>query len=137
MALAQGLTTSFKEGMLQGIHNLATDTLNIALYTSDASLNAATTVYTTAGEVSGGSYVAGGIALTGATITADNGVVCVDFADALWDPAGFTARGALIYNVSKSNASIAVLDFGMDRVGPTTFTVKFPAASSTTALMRF
>jgi hypothetical protein len=137
MSLSQGLTTSFKQEMLQGVHNLLTDTIKIALYTYDATLDATTTAYTTTGEVSAGSYVAGGVTLTGATIASDNGVVYVSFDNAVWDPAGFAARGALIYNSSKSNASVAVLDFGMDRNGPLTFTVVFPTATSTTALLRF
>ncbi len=137
MAISQGLTTSFKREMLQGIHNLTTDILNIALYSDAAQLDATTTTYTTAGEISGGSYVAGGIALSGASITADEGVVCVDFADATWNPAGFTARGALIYNTSKTNASVAVIDFGMGRIGSNTFTVAFPMPTATTAILRF
>lgn len=137
MAISQGLTTSFKQGMLQGVHNLLADTLKIALYTDDASLSAATTAYTTTGEISGGGYVAGGITLTGAVIVADGGVVGVDFANAIWPTAGFTARGALIYNATRSNASVAVLDFGADKIGRNTFTVAFPAPTASTALLRF
>jgi hypothetical protein len=81
--------------------------------------------------------MAGGVALTGAAIASDNGVVYVTFDNAVWDPAGFAARGALIYNMSKGGKSVAVLDFGMDKNGATTFTVVFPVASATTALLRF
>ncbi len=137
MTIYQGLTTSFKQEMLQGVHNLSTDTLNIALYTSDATLDATTTTYTPTGEVSAGSYMAGGTTLSGAAIASDNGVVYVTFDSAMWDPAGFVASGALIYNVSKGGKSIAVLDFGMDKIGAATFTVLFPVASATTALLRF
>jgi hypothetical protein len=137
MTIYQGLTTSFKQEMLQGVHDLSTDTIKIALYTSDATLDAATTIYTTTGEVSAGAYMAGGVTLTGATIASGSGVVYVTFNNAVWDPAGFVARGALIYNMSKGGKSVAVLDFGMDKIGATTFTVVFPVASATTALLRF
>ena len=138
MAIVQGLTTSFKTQMLQAGQNLATDTLKIALYTGFATLGPTTTAYTTSNEVVGTGYTAGGIPLTGVGIssTAD-GVVYVTFDNAVWSSASFTARCALIYNTTRSNASVAVLDFGSDKTCSTTFTVVMPLNSATTALIRF
>ncbi len=137
--IQQTLTTSFKTEMLQAGQNLATDTLYIALYTAFATIGPATTAYTAANEVVGTGYTAGGIQLTGVTISSTvDGVVYVDFANAVWPAATFTARGALIYNVTQSNKSVAVLDFGSDKVcGNTTFTVTMPSNTATTALFRF
>ena len=122
--------------------NLLTDTLKIALYTGNATLGPMTTVYTTDGEASGSGYTAGGITLTGATIntatetTTTPAVVYVNFNNAVFS-AAVTARGALIYNSSKSNKAIATIDFGADKTSATTFTVTMPANTSTTALLRF
>ena len=137
MAIQQGLTTSFKQQMIQAGQNLATDTLKIALYTAFSSIGANTTVYTTSNEITGTGYTAGGIALTGVTIgTSTDGVVFVDFANAVWPSSQLTARGALIYNVTRSNASVAVLDFGSDKT-MTNFTITMPVNTATTALIRF
>ena len=137
MAIQQGLTTSFKQQMLQAGQNLATDTLYIALYTAFSSIGPNTTVYTTDNEITGTGYTAGGIQLTGVTIsTSTDGVVYVDFANAVWPNSQLTARGALIYNVSRSNASVAVLDFGADKT-MTNFTITMPANTSSAALIRF
>jgi hypothetical protein len=136
MAFVQTLTTSFKQDMLTGVQNLATDTLKIALYTANASLNENTTAYSTSNEVVGTGYVAGGNTLTGVTILTSGSTVYVDFANSSWIPAMFTARGALIYNTSKSNKAIAVLDFGADKTATTTFTVQMPANTATSALIR-
>lgn len=137
MSFDQTLTTSFKQDCLLGVQNLAVDTLKIALYTAEADLNAATTAYTTANEITGTGYVAGGVTLTGVTVSVSGTTAYVDFADAVWNPANFTARGALIYNASKSNKSIAVLDFGSDKTATTSFTVQMPANTATSALIRF
>lgn len=139
MAIQQGLTTSFKQQMLQGQQALLTDTLKIALYTGFATLGPTTTAYSTTNEVVGGGYTAGGIVLTGVTLAADaNGTVYVDFSSPSWPAASFTARGALIYNASQSNSSVAVLDFGSDKTcSNQTFTVTMPANTATTALIRF
>jgi hypothetical protein len=139
MALQQGLTTSFKQQMLQGAQNLASNTLKIALYTANADLGPNTTAYTTSNEVTGTGYVAGGETLTGVSISASSeGVVYVNFDSPAWASASFTARGALIYNVTQSNASVAVLDFGADKTcSNQTFTVTMPANTATTALIRF
>ena len=140
MAIQQGLTNSFKQEMLQAGQNLATDTLKMALYTGFADLGPTTTAYTTTNEVVGTGYSAGGNAVTGATISVDTqtNTVYVDFDNVSWTGANFTARGALIYNVTQSNASVAVLDFGSDKIFTSTNnTVTMPVNSSTTALIRF
>jgi hypothetical protein len=136
MAFDQTLTTSFKQDILLGVHDLDTDTLKMALYLATADLGAATTVYTTAGETSGTGYTAGGNTLTGVTVLTADTTAYVDFADPTWNPANFTARGALIYNASKGNKAIAVLDFGSDKTATTTFTVQMPANTATSALIR-
>ena len=137
MAIQQGLTTSFKQQMIQAGQNLATDTLYIALYTAFSTIGPNTTEYTTSNEITGTGYTAGGIELTGVTIgTSTDGVVFVDFANATWPNSQLTARGALIYNVTRSNASVAVLDIGSDKT-MTNFTITMPVNSATTALIRF
>jgi len=138
MAIQQTLTTSFKQQILQAQQNIATDTLKIALYTGLATLGPDTTAYAATYEVVGTGYTVGGNTLTGVTIsTSTNGVVYVDFADAVWNPAAFTTRGALIYNASQANKSVAVLDFGSDKTCQNTFTVQMPENTSTSALLRF
>ena len=133
----QTQTLSFKAELLQGVHNLLTDTLKLALYKSTADLSETTTVYSSTNETSGTGYSAGGIVLTGVTINTSNSVVYVNFNNAVWTPAAFTAAGGLIYNASKSNKSIAVLSFGADKTATNTFTVQMPANTSTSALLRF
>ena len=140
MALQQTLTTSFKQQMLVAGQNLSADALYMALYTGFATLGPDTTAYDAldANEVVGTGYVAGGNLITGVTIgTSTNGVVYVNFDNVVWNPASFTARGALIYNTTRSNASVAVLDFGTDKTSSTTFTVTMPVNSASTALLRF
>jgi hypothetical protein len=138
--IQQGLTNSFKQEMLQAGQDLATDTLKMALYTAFSDIGPLTTVYTTTNEVTGTGYTAGGVAVTGATISTDvqTGTVYVDFADVAWPGANFTARGALIYNATQSNKSVAVLDFGSDKTfSSVSNTVTMPVNSATTALIRF
>lgn len=139
MAIQQTLTTSFKQQMLQAQQNLATDTLKIALYTASAGIGPDTTVYAVSNEVVGTGYTAGGKNLTGMTITANtNGTVYVNFDNAVWPASSFTARGALLYNSTQGNKSIAVLDFGADKTcANQTFTVTMPANNVSTALLRF
>ena len=138
----QSITNSFREEMLKGVHDLLTDTLKIALYTGSANLYPTTTVYSATDEVVASGYTAGGVTLTGVTIqvsAANNvypSVVFVDFADVTVN-AAFTARGALIYNASKANRSIAVIDFGSDKTSTTTFTIQMPPNTSSAALLRF
>lgn len=137
MAITQCMTTSFKVDILKGDQDLLVDTLKIALYTSAASLDATTTAYTTSGEVSGAGYTAGGNVLTGTTVSSSGTTAFVSFTNSSWGSATFTARGALIYNSSQSNKSIAVLDFGTDQaVSSGTFTIQFPTANATSAIIR-
>jgi hypothetical protein len=136
MAMYQGQTTSFKQELYEGVHDFLTDTFNIALYTNSASLSADTTVYTTTGEVVGTGYSAGGEVLTGVTVASADGVAYVNFSSVTWNPASFTCRGALIYNASQGNKSVAVLDFGADKTATISFTVQMPTTGATTALIR-
>ena len=133
-SIVQTQTTSFKKELYQAVHNLSSDTLKIALYTANADLNAATTVYTTTSEVTGGGYTAGGVVLTGVTINSDGYTAYVNFNNAAFS-ASVTARCALIYNASKGNKSIAVLDFGSDKTS-SSFTITMPSNTATTALIR-
>jgi len=134
MSILQTQTTSFKAELYQAIHNLTTDTLKIALYTGNANLNEATTEYTTSNEVSGTGYVAGGVALTGVTINSSGFTAYVDFDNVVFN-ASVTARCALIYNSSKANRSVAVLDFGSDKTSAN-FTITMPANTASSALIR-
>lgn len=134
--IVQTQTTSFKTELYQAIHNLLTDTLKIALYTGDATLTADTTAYSSTNEVVGTGYTAGGVTITGVTVNSSEYTAYVSFNNPAWTSATFTARAALIYNSSKANRSIAVLDFGSDKTSLTTFTITMPAATSTTALIR-
>jgi hypothetical protein len=133
-SIVQTQTTSFKTELYTAIHNLSTDTLKIALYTANANLNEATTVYTTSSEVTGGGYTAGGVVLTGVTISSDGYTAYVNFNNAAFS-ASVTARCALIYNESKANRSIAVLDFGSDKTS-SSFIITMPANTATSALIR-
>jgi hypothetical protein len=137
MAFDQTLTTSFKKDVLLGVHDLETDTIKMALFLATADLGADTVVYTAAGETSGTGYTAGGETLTGVTVLTSGTTAYVDFADPTWDPADFTARGALIYNASKGDKAIAVLDFGADKTATTLFAVQMPPNTATSALIRF
>ena len=129
MAITQAMCTSFKSELLGGTHDMDTNTIKIALYTSSASLDASTTAYSSSNEVSGTGYSAGGATLSGASISTSSTTAYVDYSDPSWTSASFTARGALIYNSSQSNKAVAVLDFGGDfTVASGTFTVVFPAA---------
>jgi len=135
MAIVQGQTTSFKKELYQAVHDLSTDTIKMALYTGAASLNLGTTEYTTSNEVVATGYTAGGNTLTGVTVSDANYTAYVNFDNTSWT-AALTARCALIYNASKGNKSIAVIDFGSDKTSTTTFLVTMPANTSTTALIR-
>ena len=135
MRIVQTQTTSFKKELYQAIHDLSTDTIKIALYTGNADLNEATTVYSSTNEVSGTGYTAGGQVMTGVAISSSGYVAYVNWANVSWT-AALTARCALIYNASKGNKSVAVLDFGSDKTSTTTFTITMPANTSTTALIR-
>lgn len=140
MAITQGMCSSFKTELLNGVHNLPAQQIYIALYTSAATLSAATTIYTSANEVvsTGGTpYVAGGQALLGTAVTLSGTTAIVDFTDAVFPAVTMTARGALIYNVSASNKAIAVLDFGSDKTSTLgDFTIVFPVADAANAIIR-
>lgn len=133
--IQQGATTVFKLNLLNGVENFTTDVYKIALYTALADLGPTTTVYTTTGEITGTGYVAGGQALTNVVPAANDSVAFISFLNETWSPASFTARGALIYNQATGSA-VAVLDFGADKTCTTTFTVTFPTASATSAIIR-
>ena len=135
MSIVQTQTTSFKKELYQAVHNLSSDTLKIALYTGNADLNAATTVYSTTNEVVASGYTAGGNTLTGVAISSSGYTAYVNWANTSWT-AALTARCALIYNVTQGNKSIAVIDFGADKTSTTTFTITMPANTSITALIR-
>jgi hypothetical protein len=139
MTIAQGATNTFKVGLMDGSYDMAAGSFKIALYTAEASIGPTTTVYTTEGEVVAAGYTAGGEALTITqvpTIGSQTGVATVymSFANVTWT-SSFTARGALIYDAT-TLASVCVLDFGADKTSTTTFTVQFPAATNTSAIIR-
>jgi hypothetical protein len=140
MAIAQGATNTFKVGLPSGTFNFNSGTFKIALYTGAASIGPDTTTYTTTGEVVASGYTAGGETLTVTqvpTIGSQTGdaTVYLSFANVTWT-SSLTARGALIYQVGGSNPSVCVLDFGADKTSTTTFTVQFPAATNTAAIIR-
>lgn len=137
--IQQGLTNSFKQEILLGTQSLGTGDLKIALYTALADLGPNTTVYSSANEVVGDGYSVGGKLLEGLTvfIDANSGTVYANFDDVSWPGANFIARGALIYNATQGNRSIAILDFGSDKSFTLlTNTVTMPANTATTALIR-
>lgn len=136
MSIVQTQTTSFKEELYEGIHNLLTDEIRIALFTAQADLNAATTAYSSTNEVTGTGYSATGKVMTGVTVQSSGTTAYVSFANVTWNPAVFTARCALIYNATKANRSIAVLDFGSDKTATNTFTITMPANTAEAALIR-
>ena len=133
--ISQTQTTSFKAQLYQGIHDLDTDVIKIALYTAFANLDADTLIYSATNEVVASGYTAGGAVMTGITVNTSGTTAYVGFTNVSWTSA-LTARGALIYNSSKGNKSVAVLDFGSDKTSTTTFTITMPANTSTTALIR-
>lgn len=140
LAITSAMCTSFKQQLLEGRHDFRTtgNNFKIALYTSDATLGAATTAYTTDNEVANGNgYTTGGAALTKVNPTTSGTTAFTDFADAVWTSASFTARGALIYNDDDNDAAVAALDFGSDKtVTAGNFTVVFPTANATAAILR-
>jgi hypothetical protein len=140
MAIAQSATNTFKVGLPSGTFNFGSDTFNIALYTGAASIGPDTTAYTTDNEVVASGYTAGGEILTVSqtpTVGNQTGVATVylSFSNVTWTSA-LTARGALIYKVGGGDPTVCVLDFGADKTSATTFTVQFPAATDTAAIIR-
>ena len=137
MSILQTQTTSFKAELYQAIHNLLTDTLKIALYTGNATLDESTTAYSTTNEITGTGYTAGGVTLTGVSVNSSGYTAYVSFNNPSWTSASFKTRAALIYNSSKANRSIAVLDFGADKtVSGNTFTITLPTNNASDALIR-
>ena len=141
MAISSAICTSFKQEILVGTHNFTAssgDTFKIALYTSSASLGASTTAYSTSNEISGTGYTAAGATLTSVTPTTTGTTALCDFADVSFSSASFTANGALIYNDTQSDKAVAVIAFGGDKtVSSGTFTIQFPPADATNAIIRF
>ena len=135
--MTQAIPTSFKAEILQGIHDSA-DTYKIALYTSASTLGAPTTAYTATNEISGTGYTAGGQVLSGFSVTTSGTTAILDFTtDPSWENATITARGALIYNASKANKAVMVLDFGSDKSNSEgTFTIRLPLPDATNGLIR-
>jgi hypothetical protein len=135
--IVQTQTTSFKAELYEGIHDLIDDTIKIALFNANADLSASTTAYSTNQEVTGTGYTAGGNTLTGATVRSSGTTAYVSFDNTSWSSASFTSRGALIYNSSKANRSVAVLNFGSDKiVANGTLTIEFPSNDVTSAIIR-
>jgi hypothetical protein len=138
--ITQTACTVFKANMLKGLENFNTGspyTYKIALYNALADLNDATTAYTTDNEITGTGYTPGGEILYPTTILSntDDNTAYVSFSNVLWSPASFTCRGALVYN-STTNAAVFVLNFGSDKTATNSFTVQFPTANSTSAILR-
>ena len=146
MSFDQTATTSFKVELLQAVHNFgptSPNTFKIALYTAAANIGPSTTVYTTSDEIVGTGYTAGGNTLvistspTSGNNAAGMPTAYVSFSNTSWTNASFTARGALIYNATQGNKSVAVLDFGSDKVvSNDTFQITFPTANATSAIVR-
>ena len=141
MAITQAVANSFKTQVLTAVHNFTAttgDTFKIALFTNSATLNKSTTVYdSTDNEVSGTGYTAGGNSLTSVTPVLSTDTAVCDFADSSWSTATITARGALIYNSSDSDKAVVALDFGGDKTSTAgTFTIQFPAADASNAILR-
>ncbi len=141
MAITSTLTTSFKTQLLTGTHdftNSTGDSFKLALYTSAATLGATTTAYTVTNEASGTNYTAGGGTLTNVTPTSSGTTAFTDFADLTFGTATITARGCLIYNYTEAgDPSVAAIDFGGDKTSTAgDFTIVFPAAASSTAIIR-
>ena len=140
MAITSTLTSSFKKELLLGNHNFTNssgDTYKLALYTSSATLGATTTSFTTTGQASGTNYTSGGGTLTNVPPPISGTTAITDFADLTFSTATITARGCMIYNSSDSNKSVATIDFGGDKTSTAgDFTIVFPAAAASTAIIR-
>lgn len=136
--IVQGVCVSFLLELGQGIHALSTDTLKMALFNSSASLSpTGTTAYSDTNEITGTGYSAGGRTLSGVTWSLIDNIACLDASDVEWSGATFIARAALVYNSSKSNRAIGVIDFGAEKSAlGNTFRVKFPPPLSEKAFFR-
>ena len=140
MAISSTSTTSFKKELLEGTHNFAAsggNSFKLALYTSSATLGATTTAFTTTGQASGTNYTSGGSALTNVAPTSSGTTGFCDFNDLTFSTATVTARGCMIYNDTNSDKSVATIDFGGDKTSTAgDFTIVFPAAAASTAIIR-
>ena len=138
MAITQAVCNSFKQELLQGLHDLDGHTLKLALYTSSATLGPTTTAFSTTNESSGTNYTSGGATIANVAVAVSGTVAYVDFDDVSFSSATISdAAGALIYNSSASNRAIAVIDFGSTKsVAAGTLTISLPSASASTALIR-
>jgi hypothetical protein len=140
MAITQAVANSFKGQVLQGLHNFNTtgNVFKLSLYTSAATLDSSTTVYTSTNEVANtGQYNTGGGILVNITPFVSSGVACVNFNDLSFTGVTLTARGCLIYNATNTSSAVCVLDFGADKTATSgTFTIQFPANTTTAALLR-
>lgn len=136
MAIQQGATDAFATGLMNGVYNFTTDSFKIALYTGSASLGPTTAIYTSANEVVATGYTAGGIALpVSVTPTSANNTTYISFSNVTWN-AALTASGALIYKSGGTNPTVCVLDFGAAKTSTATFTIQFPTATSSDAIIR-
>ena len=136
MAIQQGATDAFSTGLMNGVYNFTTDSFKIALYTGAASIGPDTAIYTVANEVVATGYTAGGIALTVSVVpTSANNTAYISFTNVTWN-AALTASGALIYKSGGTNPTVCVLDFGGEKISTATFTIQFPTANSSDAIIR-
>ena len=140
MAISSTLTTSFKKELLEAVHNFSAsggNSFKLALYTSSATLGATTTAFTTTGQSSGTNYTSGGAALTNIAPTSSGTTGFCDFSDLTFGTVTVTARGCMIYNDTNSDKSVATIDFGGDKTSTAgDFTIVFPAAAASTAIIR-
>ena len=140
MAITQAMCTSFKKELLEAKHNFLAsggNSFKLALYTSSATLGAATTAFTTTGQATGTNYTSGGAALTNVNPTSSGTTGFTDFADLTFGTATITARGCMIYNDTNADRSVATIDFGGDKTSTAgDFTIVFPAAAASTAIIR-
>lgn len=140
MSITQSVATSFKGELLQAIHNFSSgtgDTYKVSLYTSSAALDATTTVYTTSNEVVGTGYTAGGMSMVNVGVSTSGTTAFLSFNNVTWTSASFTTRGALIYNSSKANRAVCVLDFGSDKtISSGDFTIQYPTNDASNAILR-
>ena len=143
MAISSAICNTFKTEILKAVHNFTAstgNTFNLALYTSSASMGASTTAYSSTNEISntsGSAYVAGGKALTSVTPALSTDTACCDFADISYTSASFTANGCLIYNDTNADRAVCAVAFGSDKtVSSGTFTIQFPAADASNAIVR-
>ena len=136
MAIQRGATDAFATGLMNGVYNFTTDSFKIALYTGAASIGPDTAIYTVANEVVATGYTAGGIALTVSVVpTSANNTAYISFTNVTWN-AALTASGALIYKSGGTNPTVCVLDFGGEKISTATFTIQFPTANSSDAIIR-